>query len=138
MNTIFVYGTLMRGFDNNQQYLECHVIERRTGFLPGCLYHLEYGYPAAVEGKGIIKGEICFIKDINELLPQLDYLEDYNQPDCEDMYIRTVREARDQHDNIILCYVYLWSPKRIEELDKIGTLVENGDWREFSSRLNVE
>lgn len=138
MNTIFVYGTLMRGFNNNKKYLEGHVIERKPGFLTGYLYHLPYGYPAAVDGKGTIRGEICFIRDINEILPRLDYLEDYNQPGSEDLYIRTIREVRDQYDNIINCYVYLWCPKRLEELTKIGTLVENGDWREFNKNLNIE
>lgn len=138
MNTIFVYGTLMSGFENSLRYLERYVIERRTGFMPGVLYHLDYGYPAAIEGTGTVKGEICFVKDINDVLPTLDYLEKYNQPDAEDLYLRTIREVRDQHDNIILCYVYLWSPKRIDELTQISTIIKNGDWREFYNDLKLK
>lgn len=135
MNTIFVYGTLMKGFDNSRTYLDDYVIYRTPGYLPGILYHLKYGYPAAIDGEGTIKGEICFVKDINQLLPQLDYLEDFNQPGSEDLYSREIREVSDYNDTILQCYVYLWSPKRIDELVKIGTLVENGDWREFCNGL---
>lgn len=130
INTVFVYGTLMTGFIYHEKYLSDYIIEKHTGYLKGDLYHLNYGYPAAVDGEGLIKGEIFIVKEIADILPSLDMLEDYHN--CEaDLYIRQIRDIRDTSGNVIPCYVYMWSPKRKRELDLAGTKIEHGDWRKF-------
>lgn len=131
MNNIFVYGTLMKGFENHKNYLSDYIIEERNGWLRGKLYHLPYGYPAVIEGEGIVHGEIYVVRDIKQLLLRLDWLEDYNQHGSEDMYIRTIRRVTDVFNNLRMCYVYLWSPKRLDELLKNGIYIDNGNWKSF-------
>jgi len=131
VNSIFVYGTLMRGFNYHRQYLADHVIGFTEGCIKGRLYHLNYGYPAATGGDGTVKGEIFEVMDMENLISDLDFLEDYNQPGEEDMYTRTIIEAADIEGNIKYCYVYLWSIKRIDELEREGTYIKHGDWRKF-------
>lgn len=131
MNTIFVYGTLMKGFENHKNYLADYVLEERKGWLHGKLYHLPYGYPAVIEGDGIVEGEIFSVRDIQEVLFRLDWLEDYNQPEGEDMYIRMKRRVRDEFKNERMCYVYLWSPERLDEILTKGVYIKDGSWRRF-------
>ena len=131
VNSIFVYGTLMRGFNYHRLYLADYVIGFSEGCIKGRLYHLKYGYPAATGGVGTVKGEIYTVRDIDNLIPVLDFLEDHNQPGEEDMYMRSIIEAADSVGNITQCYVYLWSLLRIDELEKEGTYIEHGDWRKF-------
>ncbi len=133
---IFVYGTLMKGLANHDTYLAERVGGPLPGEMKGELYHLKYGYPAAIDGPGRVKGEIYLLEDANELLPQLDYLEDFNQPGSEDLYKREIREVRDEHGNIIFCYVYLWSNNRIKELKENSVYINNGDWKKFISENN--
>ncbi len=128
---IFVYGTLMKGFQNHELYLAERVLERSAGYMKGELYHLKYGYPAVIDGTGEVKGEIYLVKDIEKLLPVLDYLEDYNQPGQEDLYKREMREVRDDKGNIKKCYVYIWSPNRLPELKEVGRHIGHGDWAKF-------
>ncbi len=128
---IFVYGTLMQGFPNHELFLAGQYLERRPGYIKGRLYHLNYGFPAITDGNGEVKGEIYLVKNMEKLLPALDYLEDYNQPGQEDLYKREKRETRDAKGNIILCYVYIWPRDRLAELDKIGTHIAHGDWAKF-------
>lgn len=131
INTVFVYGTLMRGFCNHELYLAGQVVKATPGEMRGDLYHLNYGYPAAVDGAGTVKGEIFYVHDMQKVLPGLDFLEDYNQTGEADLYKRKVREVQDGKGNIIKCYVYLWSPDRMDELTQNGVYIKHGDWKRF-------
>lgn len=131
MNSIFVYGTLMKGFDNHEKFLSDYITEQKKGWMKGKLYHLPYGYPAVIEGEGIVRGEIYYLRNIEDVLPKLDWLEDFNQAGTNEMYIRLKQKVQDENNSISLCYVYFWSPKRINELLNTGVYIEDGDWRRF-------
>jgi len=137
MNHIFVYGTLMKGFHNHERFLARYVTGGVPGVMEGELYHLAYGYPAAVDGRGTVRGEIYTVMDMDNVLPALDWLEEFNQPGEEDQYIREIREVRDINGNIILCYVYLWSAERLQELRENGVYIKDGDWRNFIRDNNL-
>ena len=130
-NSVFVYGTLMKGYSNHEKYLANYVVSRSQGLMAGELYHLNYGYPAAIDGSGVVKGEIFGLSDIEQAFTGLDYLEDFNQPDSENLYERQIREVQDSDGNIILCYVYLWATGRIQDLIQNGVHVNHGDWKEY-------
>lgn len=137
MNHIFVYGTLMKGFHNHERFLAGYVTEGVPGVMEGEIYHLAYGYPAAVDGRGIVRGEIYTVMDMDQALPALDWLEDFNQPGEEDRYIREIREVRDIKGNIKLCYVYLWAAERLQEMKENSVHINDGDWRKFIRDNNL-
>lgn len=126
---IFVYGTLMSGFENHQRYLDGHVLEIKKATVEGELFHLRYGYPALAPGKGRVEGELILVKDLESLLPELDELEDSFGPAEDNMYERVEVEAVTESGKKIKACAYRYA--RLKELDKIGIRVEGGNWREF-------
>lgn len=131
---IFVYGTLMKGFENHSM-LEQYILSSCQGSIAGRLYHLKEGYPAVTKGKDRIQGEIYWLRDMGKVLPALDYLEDYNQPDTEDLYKRILCEALTSAGERVLCYVYVWAPEREAELLRDGVYVQSGDWKKLNRIL---
>ena len=82
-NALFVYGTLMRGRSNHARIRSAISIEPATA--RGDLYGLAEGYPALIEGEGIVHGELCRFDDLGAILPDLDEYEGslYRRIRCE-------------------------------------------------------
>lgn len=129
---LFVYGTLMSGFENHRRYLEGHVLSRERATLPGELYHLRYGYPALAPGNASVTGELLLVKDLPSLLPLLDDLEDYHGPGQDNLYERVEVEATTVMGQKVKALTYRYA--RLEELAKIGVKVKGGDWKDFLQR----
>ena len=82
-NALFVYGTLMRGQSNHTLIESALRIETAT--VRGLLFGLPEGYPALVDGEGIVHGELCFFEDLGAILPDVDEYEGalYYRTRCE-------------------------------------------------------
>jgi gamma-glutamylcyclotransferase (GGCT)/AIG2-like uncharacterized protein YtfP len=85
---VFVYGTLRRGHENH-----CVIEDRYRAVAPAVLddYRVEFmdGLPFAVKSVGSrITGELYEFDD-DEVLEDLDLLEGYQIPGCDDdLYVR--------------------------------------------------
>jgi gamma-glutamylcyclotransferase (GGCT)/AIG2-like uncharacterized protein YtfP len=119
----FVYGTLMKDLKNHD-YIAKDILTREEAWIPGTLYHLEYGYPALIlDGNGKVKGEWVQVRNGDEIVRKLDALEDYYGPGHPDNhYERRQIEVLGQKG-----YVYEW----VLSLKGISTLVPHGDWRAY-------
>jgi gamma-glutamylcyclotransferase (GGCT)/AIG2-like uncharacterized protein YtfP len=77
MIEVFVYGTLKPNESNYSAYCEGKVINSRTVYTKGHLYHLTaLGYPGLTEGEGWVKG-ILLTFNADYDMGLLDGLEDY-------------------------------------------------------------
>ena len=126
LDKVFVYGTLKKGFSNHPVIPPyCKGIQ--SAALAGLLFDLPYGYPAAIDGEGIISGEVLELSRVEEALAELDNLEDYYGPGCADnLYDRVVREAILTNGSKVTVYVYLWN--KPNELAKLGMINPQGSW----------
>ncbi len=126
LNSVFVYGTLQQG-QVNHGIIAPFCQEVRPAILQGLLYDLPYGYPAAVDGDGVIKGEVVELRHVRQALAALDKLEDYYGPGCAgNMYDRVVREAILADGSKAAVYVYLWN--KPHELAGLGAINPQGEW----------
>jgi gamma-glutamylcyclotransferase (GGCT)/AIG2-like uncharacterized protein YtfP len=82
-NALFVYGTLMRGQSNHALIQSALRIE--TASVRGRMVGLPEGYPALIDGDGIVHGELCFFEDLGPILPEVDEYEGslYRRIQCE-------------------------------------------------------
>jgi len=127
---LFVYGTLMSGMSNHH-YLKGRVADLQQARARGLLYHLPYGYPAMVEGDGVVTGELVTLIDPAEILADLDELEDYHGPgNPGNEYERVNRPVELMNGRMVTeAWVYLYC--RGEEAARIGRLVKDGDWKKY-------
>lgn len=130
VNRIFVYGTLMKSFENYKTYLEGQISRVIPGRTYGLLYHLPEGYPALLPGNGIIVGEVMEPVDRN-LLQALDKLEDYDECSDSNLYVREIRSISTEVGEM-LCWVYVYTDEGYAK--KNGILVPNGNWRDFMEK----
>lgn len=127
LDKVFVYGTLQQGFANYGIIAPyCQTI--RPARLQGVLYDLPFGYPAAIDGAGVITGEVVTLCPVGPALLVLDKLEDYYGPGCADnVYNRVVREVILTGGERVAAYVYLWS--KPQELAMLGVINRQGKWK---------
>lgn len=126
LNRVFVYGTLMQGMSNHH-LVAPYLIAIYSAQMRGILFDLPYGYPAVLDGEGVVKGELIELSDVADALATLDKLEQYHGQICpENLYDRVIREVIDSNGNVISAYVYLWS--KPEKLEDIGKRIPNGEW----------
>ncbi|SDK29497.1 Uncharacterized conserved protein YtfP, gamma-glutamylcyclotransferase (GGCT)/AIG2-like family [Catalinimonas alkaloidigena] len=129
-NYLFVYGTLMRGFDNpNAQLLHKTGRYVSAAWMPGRLFRVEW-YPGALyeptcDGK--VHGEVYALEEPLALFAQLDVYEGIGDTFPQPWeYVRTQvpvqREA--VADNPILAWTYLYNHP-VERL----TPLPSGDFR---------
>lgn len=128
INKVFVYGTLMKGFWNHERYLEGRISRITPAKTQGLLYHLPEGYPAFLEGDGIVIGEVIEPVDEN-LLESLDRLEGYRKWSSNNLYVRDKKKVLTKDGKESICWVYIYAKE--EYAKKIGTPVPNGNWRKF-------
>lgn len=90
-------------------------------------------FPAMFDAlAGQVYGEAMTFLNIEEKLQQLDYLEGY-RPDGNSHYIRTRKEVVILANNrVVPAWVYIYPEARLPEIVKNGTLIENGNWIEWS------
>ena len=137
LNCVFVYGTLMQGMSNAgviSPFVEDNISAVAGGMvlfdIPG------YGFPAVIAGDGKVLGELIWLKDIEKAMPALDSLEDFYGPaSVNNMYERIVTECITKNGSKEECYIYVWSHP--EELQEIGAIVPDGDWRKVFVRSGV-
>lgn len=74
----FVYGTLKRGFCNENVIPECYVTRMEQATLSDVdLYSVGGHFPAIVDGSGSVEGELLWVKPefYSEILDAVDRLE---------------------------------------------------------------
>ena len=126
---IFVYGTLMTGFQNpNALYLHQNSLFISNGFLKGEMYDIGH-YPGVIlRGDTIVHGEIFQLKD-ETILHKLDFYEgctdDFEKPY---EYVRQLVEVNNS-GGAITCWIYVYN-WRVKALNKI----ETGDYKSHISR----
>lgn len=131
----FVYGSLMQGFWNEEKYLKGKVIRRESGTTKGRLYHIaNKGYPAMVEGKDPVYGEVIWVKSFCEVVEDLDTMENYSKKQLEkSQYMRVVQQIQ-VGDREIEAYVYRYNPDaKINQDDQLNP-VPQGSWRSYMSK----
>lgn len=109
---LFVYGTLMRGFNNPfAARLHAHATFIAEGFFSGKLYRLSW-YPGAVfEPKSTTKvyGEIYQLHDVQSLIQELDDYEDVKEKVADSLYLRRQVPVQIENESIFVCWTYLYN-----------------------------
>lgn len=127
---IFVYGSLMTGMSNHS-IIAPFVTRVRTGTL----YHLPDGYPALIAGDGIVRGELVDIKDSPNALEILDRFEDfYGVGNPHNLYERVAQTVWCEAETAVTAEVYRWA--KPDELQQIGILVADSDWRSYLKEVH--
>ena len=134
MNTapeyLFVYGTLMQGFDNDfAKKLHQFSTYKTNGSFPGMLYAVSW-YPGAIyipDAPKRVFGEIYELSAHANLLPELDEYEDVNEDEKLSLYLRQIVPVTLENGLVMNCWTYLYN-QTVAGLEE----VENGDFRNFS------
>ncbi len=119
---LFVYGTLMR-HEPAFRYLAAVSQRSARASLPGALLYSTGRYPIAVDGAGVVHGEVHWIAPlaVARLLAQLDRYEG-------DEYVRVQRQVILATGAAVTAWVYLGEPA-----DAVAHVpIPSGDWRERS------
>lgn len=130
---VFVYGTLMTEM-SNFCIVKPFVKSVTPGKLRGTVYDLPYGFPGAILGEEDqwIVGELLELTEIETAMSLLDQLEDYYGPSSpQNMYEKSIAKAVTLEGEILDAYVYTWA--KTEQLNKIGTVIDHGNWRLYRS-----
>lgn len=121
---LFVYGTLMRGFDNPfAARLHAHATFIAEGFFNGKLYRLSW-YPGAVfepESTTKIYGEVYQLHHFQRLIQELDDYEDVKEKEADSLYLRRQVPVCTENGSIFVCWTYLYN----QSLDH-ATLLTSG------------
>lgn len=130
INTLFVYGTLMTG-GANHYLLQPYLLNVTPAQTKGLLFDLPYGYPAMIDGDGLVQGELVMLSNVTDALTILDRLEDYFGEDCqENLYHRVFRNVTIDNESVVQAYVYIWAKR--SELHRVGSLILSGDWKRYT------
>ena len=109
---LFVYGTLMKGFDNPfAEKLNKLSDFVGNGSFPGLLYQVDW-YPGAVyseEGGFAVFGEIYKMQNLPQLLKELDEYEDVFEDESVSLYVRRIVSIKMENDSVLDCWVYLYN-----------------------------
>lgn len=136
---VFVYGTLLHGWSNYDQYVRPYTHEAVPAEVSGELYHLPMGYPGMLAGRNRVKGNLLFFApdEYERALDGLDDLETYYGPgDPRNEYERTVVTARLDDGKEIEAYVYVYVDEKYVRGE--GTPVADGDWQRFMRKRQPE
>ncbi|HEV7381698.1 MAG TPA: gamma-glutamylcyclotransferase family protein [Dyadobacter sp.] len=123
---LFVYGTLMQGFNNPfAEKLRQSASFEGYGRVAGILYQITW-YPGAIylpDASATIYGEIYKLAPNTGLLAELDEYEDV----CEDqgLYRRIKVPVLTKNERTIHCWIYVYN-------QSVGGLrqIESGDFRD--------
>lgn len=121
-NLLFVYGTLMRAFDNRYaRQLRAESWFVGPGHLPGVLYRVSW-FPGAVpdsSAQSLIHGEVYKLKNPEEMLLVLDDYEDVGDNETG-LYSRQQLPVQ-VGSKTLTCWVYVYN----ESTDSL-VVVEEG------------
>ena len=118
MNTVFVYGTLKKGWGNNT--LLANSTYKGAGTVKGTLINLG-SFPALLkEGDSIVHGELYDVTDA--ILSMLDMLEGHPY-----FYKRELMNVKHDTSGDILTKV--WAYCVPEAFRQSHTVIMNGNWR---------
>ncbi|MFG2759872.1 gamma-glutamylcyclotransferase family protein [Streptomyces wuyuanensis] len=126
----FVYGTLRAGEHNHDLFLRGRTAAEEPARLRGALLYEGPGYPYAIEGDGVVTGELVTAapEQYGELLAVLDRLEDYFGPgDPRNLYVRVERRVHTA-SGTVPAWVYVAAGPVARELRAKGTPIPGGDW----------
>jgi gamma-glutamylcyclotransferase (GGCT)/AIG2-like uncharacterized protein YtfP len=126
-NTLFVYGSLMQGMVHHNK-LAAMVKEIKPATCEGVLYRLAVGYPALVEGPGVVKGELLNLNSFKEIIKIIDEFEGFSPTVPEkSLHLRLEKpilvEGAKKPSN---SFVYVLNPLK---LPKDAVKIESGDYR---------
>ena len=130
---VFVYGTLMQGFGNHRVMEEAQGKFITKAFIRDKdIFFVSLGsFPAVIDGKGIVFGEIYEIPDEKiktwrgDLYPikVLDSLEGYNSKTRNGMYLRKRAVAVTPKGEKIWVSYYYWNGEVNAQMK-----IKHGDW----------
>jgi len=124
---LFAYGTLMRKMSAHA-LIAGLVRFIDTGTITGLLYDLGE-YPAAVEGQGIIHGELYEVID-PRLWDELDRYEGCNSDEPEEtLYRRKTVSVKTTADESVEAMTYM-----MDDTPETGALIESGHYRREDER----
>jgi gamma-glutamylcyclotransferase (GGCT)/AIG2-like uncharacterized protein YtfP len=131
---VFVYGSLLAGFENHRLYVLPYPHRSAPARIKGVLYHLPDGYPGLLRDEsGIVQGELIWFQDdvYETALAGLDELETYVSPgDERNEYERILVEAAiTDSGEVVQAYTYLYNDET--HAKTAGIHVADGDWRRF-------
>lgn len=136
---LFVYGSLREGFYNFEKYLEGKVVSITPAILAGKkLYHMPYkGYPAVLEGRDIVFGEIIEVEDYENTVKAIDEMENFiSDENPANEYHKTLLKVQHlKEDKQELCYVYFYNKENDEKFDSEAIYIPNGDWKDFMTNV---
>ncbi|BES63569.1 gamma-glutamylcyclotransferase [Gottschalkiaceae bacterium SANA] len=131
----FVYGSLMKGFWNEEKYLKGKVIRREAGETNGKLYHIENkGFPALIEGSETVFGEVIWVKNFPEVVRELDEMESFSKSEEDrSQYLRVIQPVL-LDNREIEAYIYRYNPKAELNRDDQLMPIPSGTWRKFMKK----
>lgn len=120
---LFVYGTLMSGFDNSfAKILAEQGVLIGEGTLPGHLYRVDW-FPGAVylpDCGAFIHGEVIRLPAPETTLLLLDEYEEVDEDHDKSLYLRRTVPVRLNDKVTIPCWVYLYN-QEIQGLERIAS-----------------
>lgn len=141
MNKIFVYGTLMEGFENRNEFLLEEWVEKSEPaiFENGELFTHSIGdYPCMIYGNESIEGELITIRPdyISEALESLDILEVYYGKDSSvNLYNREIIYV-EAGGKTVEAYAYLYNLKGAYE-HMLGEKIASCSWKKHKAMKDL-
>ncbi len=124
---LFVYGTLMTGFDNPfSRALSGKAELKGNGTIPGSLYLIDW-YPGAIyqpDSDRQIHGEVFLLVSPSETIPLMDTYEEIEEEESKSLYLRRVVPVRMSTGKILSCWTYLYNQTVLDL-----PLIESGNFR---------
>ncbi|WP_247236626.1 gamma-glutamylcyclotransferase [Telluribacter sp. SYSU D00476] len=118
---LFVYGTLMRGYENPfATLLQQYATWVGEGTMTGLLYRISW-YPGAIfldDPKYRVFGEVYQIVEPDALLRELDAYEDVSPIESESLYLRRLVPVQLTTGQMLECWTYLFN-KSVAGLEQI-------------------
>lgn len=109
---LFVYGTLLQGFDNDfAKVLHKQAQFQGNGSFPGMLYAVSW-YPGATHDPTSatrVYGEIYKMTDAAAMLHLLDEYEEVTTDEQASMYLRRIIPITLEGGTVLNCWTYLYN-----------------------------
>lgn len=134
---IFVYGTLMPGFQN-WHLIADKVQKISPAKIKAKLYNLPYGYPAIIDGDDDVFGYVLDLPDSQEIISVIDEFKGYYAPGKDNFYEKKNLPVTFLEESLSgEALVYLFEGYRAQELPSLGTYIPHGNWAEFISEKSI-
>ena len=125
---LFVYGTLMHGFNNPfAEKLHASSVFIGNGSFPGLLYQIDW-YPGAIykkDSKSVVYGEVYQLQNAPDLILELDEYEEVLEDESVSLYVRRIIPVKVENESFLDCWVYLYS-QSVADLRRIETGIFRG------------